>query len=229
MCRSRSLLLERPGSIARVADATSGLGRGPVSATELAEEMAQRRREDPEYRARAEQFEADLQARAMQEREASRPVLDDLRAIGVEVDSVWDLHTVPDVRSRAIPVLLTHIVREYPDRVLEGIGQGLDDKASRPWWDDLRAILLATDHPVVRDRVACALAACAAREHYGDLLTFIRDDSLGESKIYFLRPINRIGNRISDGEGRAVIESVTGDPVLGKEASAILKGRSPKE
>ena len=190
--------------------------------------MARLRREDPEYRARTEQLEADLQARAIAEREASRPVLDDLRAIGIDVDSLWDLYKVPDARPHAIPVLLAHIVREYPDRVLEAIGQGLDDKASRSWWDDLRAILRTTEHPVVRDRVACAMATCAAREHYEDLLTFLRDDSLGESRIYFLRPINRIGNRISDGEGQSVMASVAGDSVLGKEATAILKGRSPK-
>ncbi len=139
---------------------------------------------------------------------------------------MWDLYKFPDARPKAIPVLLRHIVRDYPDGVLEGIGQGLDDKASRPWWGDLRTILLDTQHPVVRDRMAGALATCAARQQYGDLLTFLRDDSLGDSRIYFLRPINRIGNRISDGAGRAVIESVADDPVLGKEAAAILKGRS---
>jgi hypothetical protein len=192
----------------------------------MVEEKARLMREDPGYRARAEQFEADLQARVLREREASQPVLDDLRAIGIDVASVWDLYKVPDARPKAIPVLLRHIVRDYPDRVLEGIGQGLDDRASRAWWGDLRTILGNTQHPVVRDRVACALATCAARQQYPDLLTFLRDDSLGESRIYFLRPINRIGNRISDGEGRAAIESVADDPVLGEEAAAILKGRS---
>ncbi len=60
------------------------------------------------------------------------------------------------------------------------------------------------------------LAAARCDEHYDDLVAFIRDDSLGASRIYFLRPINRIGNRISAGQGRAV---------LGKEATAILAGR----
>jgi len=189
------------------------------------EEKARLMREDPDYRARAEQFEAELQERVLKEREASQPVLDDLRAIGIDVPSVWDLYKFPDARPKAIPVLLRHIARDYPDRVLEGIGQGLDDKASRAWWADLRTILRNTQHPVVRDRVACALASCAAREHYEDLLSFLREDALGVSRIYFLRPINRIGNRISAGEGLAVIESVADDPVLGKEAAAILKGR----
>jgi hypothetical protein len=52
---------------------------------------------------------------------------------------------------------------------------------------------------------------------------------LGECRSYFLRPINRIGNRISPGPGRAVIETVADDAVLGKEASAILKGLSSNQ
>ena len=46
------------------------------------------------------------------------------------------------------------------------------------------------------------------------------------SRIYFVRPINRIGNRIKEGQGRAVVEALADDPVLGKEATAVLKGRS---
>ena len=48
----------------------------------------------------------------------------------------------------------------------------------------------AVKFAVVRDRAACALATCATKQQYPDLLTFIQDDSLGESRIYFLRPIN---------------------------------------
>jgi hypothetical protein len=82
------------------------------------------------------------------------------------------------------------------------------------------------ERDVVRDRLAAALSDCATREHYDDLLSFIRTDGLGYCRIHFLRPINRIGNRISAGQGRAVIETVATDPLLGKEATAILRGRS---
>jgi hypothetical protein len=169
--------------------------------------------------------EAERQAARERDRLASQPVLDDLRSIGIDIDSVWDLYKVPDSRPRAIPVLLKHLRLDYPDRVLQGIGQGLDDKSARPWWADLRALLVETENPVARDRAACALATCANQQHYDDLLALINDETLGESRIYFLRPANRIGNRISPGQGRAVIESAALDPVLAKEATAILKGR----
>ena len=83
-----------------------------------------------------------------------------------------------------------------------------------------------TERDIIRDRLAAVLSGCATRDHYDDLLAFVRNDALGQSRIYFLRPINRIGDRMGAGHGRAVIETVAEDPVLGKEATAILKGRS---
>jgi hypothetical protein len=155
--------------------------------------------------------------------------LDDLANSGITLDTVWNLYRFPELREQAIPVLLRHVALDYPDRVLEGIGQGLADKSVRPWWEQLKAIYPGTQRDVVRDRLAGALAECAIREHYDDLLSFVADPSLGESRIYFLRPINRIGNRISLGQGQAVIERLAEDPVLGREASAILKGLSRNE
>lgn len=153
-------------------------------------------------------------------------MLDDLRAVGLDLDTVWNLYKYPEARQVAIPVLLKHLRLDYPDRVLQGIGQGLDDRSARPWWDDLQALLLTTDRDVVKARLAAALATCTTREHYDDLLELLGNDALGECRIHLLRPINRIGNRISPGQGRAVIESVAGDPALGREAAAVLAGRS---
>jgi hypothetical protein len=199
---------------------------GARTAAEVVAELERRKREDPAYRAELERVESERAERTRLLRIAEQPVVDDLRAIGLDLDTVWDLYKIPDSRPQAIPVLLKHLALDYPDRVLEGIGQGLDDRSARAFWSDLRAMLLNTDRDVVRDRVAAALSGCATREHYDDLLAFIRNNSLGHCRIYFLRPINRIGNRISPGQGRAVIESVAEDPTFGKEAAAILKGRS---
>jgi hypothetical protein len=99
-------------------------------------------------------------------------------------------------------------------------------KPSAKWWDKFKALYLATESDAVRDRLGSALASCAIKKHYEDLLRFIHDEALGESRIYFLRPINRIGNRMDAGQGRAVIEPLADDPVLGREATAILRGLS---
>lgn len=189
-------------------------------------DLERRKREDPAYRAELERDERERVERHRQLRIAEQPVVDDLQAIGLKVDSVWDLYKVPDSRPKAIPVLLKHLALDYPDRVLFGIGQGLYDLSARAYWADIRDLMLSTDRDEARDRLAAALSKCARREHYDDLLDFVRDDRLGECRVYFLRPINRIGNRMSVGQGRAVIESLADDPVLGREATAILQGKS---
>ena len=199
---------------------------GPRTAAEVMADLERRKREDPSYRAELERAEREGVERDRQLRIAEQPVVDDLQAIGIDVDSVWDLYKIPESRPKAIPVLLKHLALDYPDRVLFGIGQGLYDTSARTHWSEIRDLMLSTDRDKARDRLAVALSNGARREHYGDLLDFMRDERLGECRIYFLRPINRIGNRMSAGQGRAVIESVADDPVLGREATAILQGKS---
>lgn len=157
---------------------------------------------------------------------AEAPVVDDLRAIGIAVSSVYALYETPDAYPRAIPVLLEHLQRPYPEEVLFGIGVALTHKSARAFWDELSSIYRTTDSKAVNDRLGAALSSCARREHFDDLLEFIADSGLGSSRVFFLRPINRIGNRMAPGRGRAVIASVADDPILGVEARRILQGKS---
>jgi hypothetical protein len=204
-------------------------GRGGRTAAEVIAEREERLRTDPAYAARAKTVEDERAAVSAAIRHAERPVLDDLAKVGLALKTVWDLYKFPESRDKAIPVLLRHLVLDYPDRLLQGIGQGLADKSARPWWAELKGLYLKPQRDVVRDRLAAALAECAKREHYDDLLAFVADPTLGENRIYFLRPINSIGNRIKPGQGRAVIEELQRDAAFQREASAILKGRSRNE
>ena len=202
--------------------------RGSVTAQDLAEEKARRLRDDPEYRAAVEKAESERSARAEERQRASQPILEDLRRAGVNLDSLWQLYKQPEAYDLAMPVLLMHLRREHPETLMETVGDALPNKAAK-WWDDLKDIYLTTRSEAVLDRVAAALSGCATRQHYEDLLAFVAHETLGNSRIYFLRPINRIGNRATPGAGRAVIERLASDPVLGVEANAILRGKSRKQ
>ena len=203
--------------------------RGPRTAAEVIAEREERLRTDPVYAAQVMAVEDEHAAAQAANRQAELPVLADLAMSGITLDIIWNLYKFPESRSVAIPVLLRHLVLDYPDRVLLGIGQGLADKSARPWWAELKALYLTPQREPVRDRLAGALAEIAKREHYDDLLSFVADPALGPSRIYFLRPINRIGNRIRQGQGRLVIERLAEDAVLDREASKILKGLGPNE
>lgn len=198
---------------------------GAKTAAELMAELEQRRLADPAYRAELERVESERAGRARLFKLAEQPVVADLKAIGLDLNTVWDFHKIPNSRPQAIPVLLKHLSLDYPEDVLQGIGHGINHRSARAWWGELSEMMLSTEREAVRDRLAATLSACATREHYEGLLAFIRNDSLGECRIYFVRPINSIGNRIKAGQGRTIIEAVVDDPVLGREAMAVLKGR----
>jgi hypothetical protein len=200
--------------------------RGPISATDLKAELNRRMAEDPDYRRDVEAEEARRAKESRILRVAEQPIVADLAAIGIKTDSVWNLYKIPESRPKAIPVLLDHLTRPYPNKVLMGIGVALDDKSARGWWPELKALYLHTSNATVRDGLAAALSGVAAKVHYDDLLSFLADESLGETRIYFLRPVNRIGNRMSSGKGRRVIEELAADRPFEKEAKAILAGRS---
>ncbi|HJQ07838.1 MAG TPA: hypothetical protein VJ872_20460 [Nocardioides sp.] len=183
-------------------------------------------REDVQYREEHERREAEHAERRRLDRIDEQSVLEDLRAIGVEVRSVWDIYRLPiDQRGAAIPVLLRHLERDHRPNVLEGLASPLANKIARPWWSDMKRIYLSTDDETARDRLAAALCTVAVRAHYDDLLSFVPDERLGGTRTYFLRPINRIDNRMSPGQGRAVVARFADHPDLGVEADAVLRGR----
>jgi len=195
--------------------------RGPVSAEELIEQLGN----DPECRARA--AKADTERRERQEtlRRAERPVVDELRAAGIDVKSVWYLPELPECGEDAYPILLKHLKEDYPDRVRGGIARAFTKDVVRRHWQELLNMYLHEAPGEAQDGLAATLSGCAARAHYEDLLSILEDESLGDTRIYFLRPVNRIGNRISAGSGRAVIEGLADHPVLGTESKRILQGR----
>ena len=204
-------------------------GTGPVTAADLVAERNRLMREDPEYRAEVERAQAERARQVDERRLACRPVVVDLAAAGVHVDSLGDLYQHPEAYSRAIPVLLHHLRGDYPERTLSDIGHALPFKPSPDWWDDYKALYLETTSEAVRDRVAAAMGNAAVRRHYEEVLEFLNDGRLGESRVYFLRPAHRIGNRIEAGMGRAVVKSVRADNALATEAAVILSGKSPKQ
>ena len=52
-------------------------------------------------------------------------------AVGVEIDSVWDLVNTAEPYPAALPVLMEHLERDgYPDRVMESLGRALAVKPS---------------------------------------------------------------------------------------------------
>lgn len=142
------------------------------------------------------------------------------------METLWSLYGDPAVAARAAPILVSQLALDHPSKVPGGIASALDRRAARRHRERLAALYEQTDNVEARDRAAALLSGCAIRGHYEQLLGFLAQAGLGVSRIYFLRPVHRIGNRISPGAGRAVIATFADDAVLGGEARAILARRS---
>ena len=195
---------------------------GPISATEL---MAQLQN-DPEYQRKMQAAEAERQARAEEFRRAEQPIVSDLRAAGLEVDSVWDLVNTAVPYPAALPVLLKHLqLGGYPGRVMESLGRALAVKPAVHFWDTLRELYLKAHGRGEEEGLAVALAASATSEQLDALIDLVGDDSLSDLRIHFLGAIKRVGGP----RGRAVLESLESDPMFGKEARALLKSRAPRK
>jgi hypothetical protein len=192
--------------------------RSGISATDLMAEL----QNDPEYQRKMAAAEAERQERVRRLREAEQPIVADLRAAGVQVESVWDLVNTSEPYPAALPVLMEHLERGgYPERVMESLGRALAVKPSVAFWERLKARWLNARDSGEEDGAAVALAACATKNQLEDLIEFLAVEERGQSRIYFIRPILKVGG---DG-GREVVEGLRSDSVFGDEATALLKRR----
>lgn len=196
---------------------------GRITAAELTEQLAN----DQEYQEAEAAREAERQAKAAEWRVAERPIVDDLLAAGVEVDSVWDLVNTAEPYPDALPVLMEHLERGgYPDRVTEGIARSLAVKPANEYWERLRQLYLRAEGPDASEGLAVALAAAAKPDNLDDLIALLTADPpmaqvRGDTRIHFIRPILRVGGS----RGREAVEGLRNDPVFGTEATARLARR----
>ena len=195
-----------------------GKRSGGISAAELMAQLSQ----DPEFQEAAAEREAELQERVSQWRDAERPIVDDLRQVGMAVTSVWDLVNTAEPYPAALPILMEHLERgSYPDRVTEGVARALAVQPAGVYWQRLRDLYVRAAGRDATEGLAVALAASASVENLDDLLALLSDESRGGTRVHFIRSILRVGG----GRGREAVEALRKDPVLGKEATALLSGR----
>ena len=168
---------------------------------------------------RLRQSDVERLARADAVRAAEQPILADLRAAGVTATSLLELVNAPERDPAALPVLLENLEHGgYPDQLMERLGRGLAVPPALEYWDRLKAVYLTAKEGGQEVGAAIALAGCATKAQLDDLIDFLSIAERGDSRIYFLRPIKRLGGQ----RGRDLLESLHDDPTLGKEASSLL-------
>ena len=202
--------------------------RGPKTAAEVIQERAERLRTDPDYRAKVESVEAERAERVKRLRDAEKPLLADLAALGLDVETVWNLRGREPYPDGTVEVLLRHLASPLPDRVREGIARALAVVEVRWAWPNLAQAYRNEMSPMdsgVRQGLAEALLVTAHREVADDLVSLIHDRTLGTSRVLLLRAVSRL--RLP---GRwELIAECAEDPDLYKEAEHMLAQRARRQ
>lgn len=176
---------------------------------------------DEDYQAEVKRQDDERDRRVAKWRQAEAPLVEELREAGFEVDTAWDLVNTSTPYPEALPILLTHLERPYPDRVREGIARALAVRPAKFGWGQLvrlyRQEEAGTD---AKDGLAVALAAVSDDELVDEVIALARDPQHGESRILLLRRLKRSRS----GEARAALERFADDSVLGREARRLLNG-----
>lgn len=168
---------------------------------------------------------AALHDREAEFRRGEAPVVAELKAAGLRIESMRDLVDIPGSFVTAVPILLAHLPRPYPQAVRVVIALALGDPETNASWPTLVRLYRAERDDRVRDALAVALVIAATDDQLDDVMTLAREPQLGASR---LRLLSRLEGTADPRARRALMDLRT-DPDLGAEIEAILKREAKRE
>lgn len=152
-------------------------------------------------------------------RRAATPLINELKAAGFEVESPWDLVNTSEPYPEALPILLKHLQRPYPDAVREGIARALAVKPARFGWDVFKHLYKAEPEGRAKDGLAVAIGVTADDDMIDQVIALARDRRNGPSRLLLLRALEKS----KDPRARAALMELGTDPDLQKEIPVILR------
>lgn len=181
---------------------------------------------DPEYLAMKAQKAKEHRARVADLRRREAPLLEELRFLGVHVESLSKLIRAYDAMKKnpaphpeALPFLLKHLEQPHGDDLLEIVARGLGAPEAKFAWSEMRDHYRRMQDSWAKDGLAAALATVADDELLGDLIDLARDQSNGPSRVLLLDALRRSRNSKALG----ALNELVKDPQLEKEVASIMK------
>lgn len=202
-------------------------GKKWKTAAELMAELSA----DPEFVARKQRQDEEIQRRAKQLAEAEAPLVEELRSNGVEVDSVYDLLNQPTSAIKVIEILVRHLDRGYPERIREGIIRALTipaaaGVATRRLIEEFKRLPNETPGEL-KWLVGNALTVALTKEHVDEVVEILQDSSHGRSRDMLPFALARF--KYDRPDLIEVLESLKDDPELADAVGRALRGESPIE
>jgi len=179
---------------------------------------------NPEYVAARERREAESKQRDAEYRKAEVPLLDALSQVGLSVKSVWELVNTSAPYPAAVPILLDHFERPYPDGIREGIGRALGVRAATPSWARLIELYRKESEGRAKDGIAVAIGAIAGAagpQALEDVMAILRDRSNGDSRLFVLQALKYINSPLVESS----LRELGHDTFLAREVASILRTR----
>jgi hypothetical protein len=189
----------------------------PQSAEDFLAQLAA----DPEYQARKTAWNAETKKVAEALARAEAPVVVALQEAGFEITSVWDFVNTTQPYVGALPILLDHLQRDYPDKVRESIARAMAVPDSKFAWRTLLKLFQQDFDPKangVKWAVGAGLAAAADDEVIGDLIALFRNPRHGENRVVFVEALSKSRNA----EARLALEQAREDPAVSREIRRVL-------
>lgn len=164
-----------------------------------------------------------------------QPIVAELRTVGMELESVWDLLRKSSNYPEAIPILLKHLQMPYSDRTREGIARALSIRYPevRAAWPILVreyrntpegwGIVAPGDTENLKlgakSGLACTLCVALTDENLEEFVQLIKDPANGQSRILLLDPLRKSKNTLA----KLTIDELASDPVFAKEIASWKK------
>jgi hypothetical protein len=176
---------------------------------------------DPDYVARKKAQDEEFQRREKEYARAQAPLVQELRAAGVHVSSVWDLVNTKDAYPQLLPILVHHLQFAYPDAIREGIARALAVPEAKFAWPLLLGLYRRETEKRTKSGLAVALANIADDQVIEELIALAKDSQHGVTRVLLLDALRR--SRLA--AAREALVEFEADPILGKEAKRILRMR----
>lgn len=181
--------------------------------------------------------EQERQASVARIRVEEAPLVAELQATGLKIQSVGDLINMRERYGAAIPVLLKHLQMPYSDVVREGIARSLavaEPEVQKAWpmlVEEYRkapmgwGIIAPSDTKEFRlgakDGLACTLSVAATDETLAELIAIAKDRTQGESRVLLLSALKK--RRDKNPLAKQAIDELASDPELAKEIASWRK------
>jgi len=177
---------------------------------------------DPEYVRRRNDQQRSMDRYMQELHDAEAPLVKDLCAAGVRVESVWDLVNTRAQYPAALPILFQHLQQPYPPSVKGGIARALAVPEAKQWWRTFVELFRSEPSGALNDvktALAVTLSGTADERVVDDVIDLVEDSSHGEHRIMLLNVLARS----SRSAAREALERALKDRQLVKEAKVQLR------